>query len=154
MDSAFLHARSLFEFFTKEKESRNYLTVKNFGSEPLCSKIYKDWEASLHCYLMHLQDRLTADLKKKLNGRKIKKDIKNQVVEFAKEIIRLWIEFSDDTAMKNYKELLDEKLCEAFKDAEETARKYDIEMPFKIPRNPQKSKRIIKRSKEKSCKIN
>lgn len=116
MDSAFLHARALFEFFTytqSNSKQRKYKVIwKDFGlKEPLISSFYKDWMLPLHHHLMHLENRL--DITNIINS----KHLKDMVFDFAQEIVRLWRDFSSkvDTRLKPE---LDIKLEDAIIEAE------------------------------------
>jgi hypothetical protein len=94
MDSAFVHARSLFEFFVG-KSSKNHYSVKHFiaGAAPLTSASYtKDWSVPLHKYVIHAQTRLHPA---PLSSSGTQKDLNKMPVDFAIEILRLWKEFED-----------------------------------------------------------
>src|SRR6188472_2258493 len=57
MDSAALHARALFEFFTGEGSNKGRLK-SIFGIEPITSKRYPgDWIRPINTHMMHAQDR-------------------------------------------------------------------------------------------------
>jgi hypothetical protein len=91
MDSAALHARTLFEFFTKGTTD-NYYGLDAFDIGTIPSELYTDdWEPILHSFLMHAQDR--SDPKQLLSfDRTIHKDLNQMAVDFAREIVRLWKE--------------------------------------------------------------
>jgi hypothetical protein len=93
MDSACLHSRALFEFFTKPT-GLNYYGCDQFlskGSPLVSSANTKGWEIPLHGFLMHAQDRSSPVKLRTLTGRR--KDLNRMPVDFAKEILRLWEEF-------------------------------------------------------------
>ncbi len=94
MDSAFLHARVLFEFFTKERTGSNYYAaVDQFGlPAALVSVSYKQWQRPLHAHLMHAQPRDRTPPLTALDG--TKKDLSEMAPDFAAEIERLWGEFA------------------------------------------------------------
>src|SRR5258707_8346556 len=57
MDSAFLHARALFEFFVQQP-TKNHVSSSGFLGTVLNSSSYEnDWKRPLHTFLMHAQDR-------------------------------------------------------------------------------------------------
>jgi hypothetical protein len=92
MDSAFLHARTLFEFFTKPT-GRNYYGSDVFQVATLSSALYTDdWVEILHAYLMHAQDRSSPRQLEGFDG-STTKDLNEMPVDFAKEVVRLWREF-------------------------------------------------------------
>lgn len=99
MDSAFLHARSLFEFFTQCTKPNHY-GANSFLSRPLTSNLYGDWCGPLHAFLMHAQDRSRPRKLKVAGG--ATKDLNQMPVEFANEILRLWKEFENELARQRY----------------------------------------------------
>ena len=95
MDSAFLHARTLFEFFTSDETRSNYYTVDQFGLTKLDSPLYRaGWKSGLHEYLMHAQRREGQQPLTDANG--TQKALKTMAPDFAAEIVRLWQVFVDD----------------------------------------------------------
>ena len=61
MDSAFLHARTLFEFFTRKTQDYFYGHDQYGVTTKIKSSLYeKHWSSSLHARLMHTQDRSTS----------------------------------------------------------------------------------------------
>jgi len=101
MDSAFLHARALFEFFV-QPTGGNYYSVEQFVGAPLTSSDYKDdktgWKGPLHAHLMHAQDRSKP---RKLQSPDGPKDLNEMPVYFAHEILRLWKEFEQELGKSN-----------------------------------------------------
>ena len=99
MDSTFLHARTLFEFFTKNAQvaknpDGNYYTCDIFGVAPLSSSLYTgDWQDILHRYIMHAQNRSRPRKLKSYDNQATTKDLKDMPVDFAREVVRLWREF-------------------------------------------------------------
>lgn len=99
MDSAFLHVRSLFEFFTHNnpKNQLHLVTWYYYGlSQGLDSPLYSKWMQQLHHHVMHLENRL------KVNNVVGGTHLKNMPFKFAIEIVRLWQEFSSkiDSSLK------------------------------------------------------
>lgn len=93
MDSTFLHARTLFEFFT-QPTTQNYYGCNAFGLSTIPSSIYRDdWKAILHAYMMHAQDRSQPRQLKSFDGQ-TEKDLNRMPVDFAREVVRLWREFA------------------------------------------------------------
>ena len=91
MDSALLHARSLFEFFTHTDPARkkNLVTWKDFNlEEAINSELYKEWIKPLHHHVMHLENRF--DVTNEING----VHLKDMVTKFSAEIVNIWSIFS------------------------------------------------------------
>lgn len=92
MDSAFLHARTLFEFFS-HKTTDNYYGYDVFKIIMPSSVIYNsNWKSPLHAHMMHAQDRSIPHPLTSFD-RKSKKDLNKMPMDFAKEIVRVWREF-------------------------------------------------------------
>lgn len=119
MDSAFLHARALFEFFVKQK---NHHSSSEFLGTVLNSSSYEnDWKRPLHTFLMHAGDRSRPA---PLNSSGVKKDLNRMPVDFALEILKLWKEFeeglgrSSETGDQELRELARQKRKEAIRGAD------------------------------------
>jgi Fe-S cluster biosynthesis and repair protein YggX len=90
MDSAFVHSRCLFKFFT-EARGGNDISVVEFGAGPYPSGPYKAWARSLDRHVLHIS-----------KGRVSPTNIRNrdhlneQVEAFARDIVRLWETFESD----------------------------------------------------------
>lgn len=109
MDSTFLHARALFEFFTKDT-SRNYYGYSEYKIPPnkLVSSLYTSnltsnpinigWDGPLHSFIMHTQDRSTPSKLKSYDGLSMK-DLNEMPVDFAKEVVRLWRDFVKELSL-------------------------------------------------------
>jgi hypothetical protein len=99
MDSAFVRARKLFEFFVNEK-SRNFRCCTEFlgVGNSLKSSKYESWEDIFHKFLIHLQDRSSpAPLVISAGA----KDLNQMPVDFALEALRLWEEFEKKLGQMN-----------------------------------------------------
>jgi hypothetical protein len=123
LDSAFLHARALFEFFVQRTNDNHYGSSEFLGLDTvLKSNSYtNDWRAPLHAFLMHAQDRShPAPLKS--SG--VEKDLNQMPVDFAHEILKLWKEFegrlgdSNDAGDQKLQELCRDKRKEAIEKAQ------------------------------------
>ncbi|WP_204081383.1 hypothetical protein [Mycobacterium riyadhense] len=116
MDSAFLHSRSLYEFFTSKdgKSSKHLLTWKALGlSERLTSPIYDKFRVPLHKRLMHLEPDRPGEIA-----------IKDEVVTIAKDVLALWDKFAASAEVSKYAAELDEARARAILDSNETAQRY------------------------------
>ena len=92
MDSAALHARTLFEFFTKPS-TKNHLGMNLYGLQPiLLSRYLLDWHGPLHSHLMHLRYRRVGQTYKLRRY----KDLNRMPVDFGHEVVRLWRMFISD----------------------------------------------------------
>ena len=100
MDSAALHARALFEFFTQSTRP-NHIGIDLYGLETISSPNYGDrrsnpalgcWSSPLHSHLMHLQDRTVGQRLKSFDGSTMK-DLNRMPVDFGHEVVCLWREF-------------------------------------------------------------
>jgi hypothetical protein len=131
MDSTFLHARSLYEFFTateesitrNEKRGSTRLTWRDYSlTARQTSNKYDQFMKPLHGRVMHLEkDRSGHD------------EIKNEVVNFAVDILRLWNGFSQNPSVKPYESLLNKFRVRAIEDAASVAKqykRYGFECPF------------------------
>jgi hypothetical protein len=117
MDSAFLHARTLFEFFTK-KTNNNHYGCNEFIGKTLPSPKYQGWTGPLHRHLMHAQTRsLPEQLEDFWGGMK---DLNKMPVRFALEILRLWKAFEEEllNSDKDLSKLAQDKRREAIERAQ------------------------------------
>jgi hypothetical protein len=93
MDSAFLHARALFEFFTKRRNDY-HCSCEEFIAKELQCKRYANWADPLHKHVMHFQTR---DDPKQLGGFSDgMKALNKMPVDFALEVRKLWKEFEKE----------------------------------------------------------
>lgn len=97
LDSAFLHARALFEFFTKSTRS-NFYGCDSYHIALLSSLAYSSgWESILHSFIMHTQYRSNPRKLRSFDGTTTK-DLNEMPIDFAREVIRLWREFVNGLA--------------------------------------------------------
>jgi len=101
VDSACLHARSLFEFFChpyKRDETGNHYSCDQYIGHVLESKLYRDsWSDPLHAYLMHTQDRSTPRRIIGFGDPPVERDNLNKMpVDFAFEVLKLWQRFEEE----------------------------------------------------------
>jgi len=98
MDSACLHARSLYEFFlTPKKNSRpdTAYAERDFGVTLKPTKVSSTYIDSLNKRLFHV-DLYRPVPVKKVGGsvKKVKTDVNTRVVEIATDVLTLWDEFA------------------------------------------------------------
>jgi len=125
MDSAFVHARCLFNFFTRKR--RNDISITEFGqNSPYKSIIFDTWEESLHRHVLHIK-------KARLKPTNLKTGIhlNEQVENLAREILRLWEQFEKDSSASNFAGLLHESRARAIKDAENDTKRL-INPPYTL----------------------
>ncbi len=100
MDSVFLHARTLFEFFTTRTTPNHYgydayrVSMIPIGATQVPTRyLSNNWSSALHAYLMHAQDRTVTRRLTSFDGTTTK-DIKKMPVDFAQEVVGLWRDFA------------------------------------------------------------
>lgn len=123
VDSACLHARTLFEFFClpNRSEGDNHYGCNQYIGRVLESRLYtENWSDPLHAYLMHAQDRSTPRRLISFGDPTIERDNLNKMpVDFALEILRLWQKFehelgnSSDPEIKKLQAIARDKRKEA-----------------------------------------
>lgn len=122
MNTVFLHARSLYEFFTatekaievNEQKRRNRLTWRDYGEEARqTSKTYCELMDSLHGRVMHVA-----------KDRAAHKEIKNAVVHLAADILSLWKCFATKPGVEMYAAVLDHARQNAIGEAAKVAEQY------------------------------
>lgn len=114
MDSAFVHARSLYEFFTNPKPQSERLSWRDYGMRgPLISKRYNRFIRPLHGRVMHLNKNRTGY-----------RQIKGEVLRLALDVLALWQEFSEKSEVQPYRNLLDDRRKRAIKEATSVAEQY------------------------------
>jgi hypothetical protein len=125
MDSALLHARSLYEFFTSTEESitrsgknkkkkMRRLTWQDFGRG--CrqdSATFDKFQSALHGRVMHLEwDRTGYE------------EVKKEVVTLALDLLRLWDAFCGKPEVASYAALLKTKRDDAVDEARRVGEQY------------------------------
>jgi len=122
MDSVFLHARTLFEFFVQPTNNNHYGANDYLGTVLMSDNYTNDWSGPLHNSLMHAQDRSRPVPLMSCSG--VKKDLNQMPVDFAHEILKLWKEFEGMLAKSSVPQIQElarlarEKREEAIKGAE------------------------------------
>ena len=123
MDSVFLHARSLYEFFTATNIRQQRITWRDYGRDTgQTSEIYNGLMEPLHGRVMHLD-----------KGRANHKEVKGEVLTIAKDILQLWLNFSRKPEVAAYTPMLDEHRRRALHEARDVADQYKrrgFESPF------------------------
>lgn len=121
MDSAFLHARNLYEFFTattesmKKNEKWGTLTWQDYSGHAIqtSNKYDKDFREDFHGRLLHLS-----------RSRSTRAPIKDEVTILAKDILQLWVGFAKKPGMEPYAILLEEMQQAAVNEAIHVAGQY------------------------------
>ncbi len=112
MDSAFVHARNLFNFFTEDQGGVD-VSVTEFGpTDPYPSPVYDEWREPLHRHLLHIaKGRINPT---NLHGTA---HLKDQVLAFATAILDLWSQLQSDPAAAPYASLLADARARAIQDS-------------------------------------
>lgn len=119
MDSTFLHARTLFEFFT-EPTRNNYYGCDVFKVTANKRTPYqREWKPILHAFMMHAQDRSAPQKLSSYDGTQTK-DLQDMPVDFAREIVRLWAEFTK--ALSGHNQKLGQRASEILLEAQDQAK--------------------------------
>jgi hypothetical protein len=122
MDSVFLHARNLYEFFTATRKRPDRLTWHDYGQPARqTSATYDRFINALHGRGMHLG-----------NDRSSYEPVKHEVLNFANDILRLWAAFSGKPGIRPYKKALDDCHRRALNEANKVAEQYQ-QYGFKSP---------------------
>ena len=125
MDSAFVHARNLFNFLTPVVQRPRWdIGVSELGPQPQTSAFYDTWREPLHAHVLHTRSRFTPTNVK--NGVRINM----QVIAFANEVLRLWSELEADPSAAPYAAALKDARERAMKDAANDASKHGMKAPI------------------------
>jgi len=119
MESAFVHARSLFVFFaaTKgDKENANSTKMTDFGLKMYKSPIYSTSKEPLNRHLFHLNKKRLKPTNQNSNAR-----INEKVKVFADEILRLWEMFEEEDGLGELGNIAKAARLRALKDARNTS---------------------------------
>lgn len=110
-DSAFVHARCLFNFFTSTKSGTD-ISIVEFGPEAYESPIYEKWKEPLNRHVLHIS-------KGRANPQNLKNGthLNEQVLDFATEILHLWEKFETDPSASGYAANLSEARQQAIQHA-------------------------------------
>lgn len=115
-DSAFMHARTLFEFFTSKGKNSNILRITEFGPRKFKSNVYAKWKIPLNRHVLHLSEK-----RLKPNNLKAGEHLNEQVEVFAREILKLWERFENDPAASSFQSTLRKVRVRAVEDAKNDA---------------------------------
>lgn len=113
MDSSFVHARCLLEFFTRQKGGNDVSVTELGPASPYTSPLYNQWCEPLNRHVLHISP-----------GRTTPSNIQNGThlnelpEELAREVLGLWKKLEDDTAASAYSPLLRDARKQAVADAE------------------------------------
>lgn len=112
MDSAFIHARCLYFFFTK-LTTKNDISITEFGPNPYKSELFTTWIGPLNMHVLHINQGRSTPTNIQ-NGQQLNE----QVVMFAREILMLWDKLIVDSAACSFKKELIKARNEAVAGAE------------------------------------
>ncbi|MBI3984182.1 hypothetical protein HY346_02690 [Candidatus Microgenomates bacterium] len=108
-DSVYLHARNLYNFFTKSK-SRDDGSITQYGDKVISSPLYpKPWGPALNNRVMHIGNRSnTINIQGVVH-------LNDMVQEFAQDITRMWQEWIDQTSDLELRQKLEDALAQSEK---------------------------------------
>lgn len=115
-DSSFVHARSLFEFFASSSKNKNLLKASEFGAKKYRSDVYTKWKMALNRHVLHLNAQRLSP--KNMKG---ESHLSEQVESFAREILRLWVQFETDPRTEQFHEAFEVARLHAIADAQNDA---------------------------------
>ena len=124
MDSAFVHTRCLYKFFTQQQSS-NDISIVEFGTAAYSSTLFNTWEEALNRHVLHIS-------KGRLNPTNTDNTthLNEHVLDFANDIYKLWIKFENDPLASTFAtELLDARI-KAVQDASNDAIGHGITLVF------------------------
>ena len=111
MDSVYVHARCLFNFFTGS--GRNDVSVTEFGpTAPYTSSVYDLWCEPLNRHVLHIAKGRTTPNNLRSSGH-----LNEQAKVFGNEVLRLWDQLIGDSAAAPFKADFEWARGEAIKDA-------------------------------------
>lgn len=111
MDSAFVHARNLYNFFTRKNKKYDG-NIKAYGEELFSSKQYNDWEEALNVYVLHIKSS-----RRESSNKVGDLFLSDQVSNFADEIVTLWKDWIKKTN-NSLEQIVASSLANAERDAE------------------------------------
>lgn len=120
MDSAFVHTRCLYKFFTQSQSSHD-ISIVEFGTAAYPSTLFSTWEEALNRHVLHISKGRVAP-----TNRDSTTHLNEHVEDFANDIYQLWIKFENDPQASTFAtELLDAR-TKAVQDASNDASKHSI----------------------------
>ena len=124
MDSAFVHARCLYKFFTQSQSSHD-ISITEFRTSAYQSSLFDTWEKPLNRHVLHIS-------KGRLNPTNTDgtTHLNEHVEDFANDIYKLWVKFENDPLASIFAtELLDARI-KAVQDASNDAVGHGITLVF------------------------
>ena len=124
MDSAFVHARCLYKFFTQQQSSHD-ISIVEFGATAYQSSLFDNWEKPLNRHVLHIS-------KGRLNPTNTDSTthLNEHIGDFASDIYKLWVKFESDPLASTFAtELLDAR-TKAVQDSANDAGKHSIARLF------------------------
>ncbi|MBL8015338.1 MAG: hypothetical protein JNK26_04085 [Candidatus Doudnabacteria bacterium] len=110
-DSAYMHTRNLYNFFSNKRNDAN---VEDFIQYPFDVTVYNKWSDALHSHALHIKsDRVTPS--NVVDGQ----HLNEQVPNFVSDILRLWQDWIDATNSQTDKQVLVDALARAQKEAQD-----------------------------------
>jgi hypothetical protein len=124
MDSAFVHTRCLYKFFTQQQSGHD-ISITEFGAAAYSSTLFSTWEEALNRHVLHISKGRSAP-----TNRDSTTHLNEHVEDFADDIYKLWVKFENDPLASTFAtELLDAR-TKAVQDAGNDASKHKISPIF------------------------
>lgn len=120
MDSAFVHARCLYKFFTQQQSSHD-ISVTEFGTTPYQSTLFSTWEEALNRQVLHISKGRTSPTN--TDGTT---HLNKHVEDFANDIYKLWLRLESDPLVSAYAAELIEARTKAVADAANDASRHNV----------------------------
>lgn len=111
MDSAFVHARVLYEFVTREDHWK-----RTAAHMPRIAPLWVKYEDAMHRRVLHPDPR-----RPQAAGTQHGDDLKDRVVDFARDLLALWDDITTDPQMRPYRSTMSNTRAAAVADAKQVA---------------------------------
>jgi hypothetical protein len=124
MDSAFVHTRCLYKFFTQQQSSHD-ISIVEFGAAAYQSNLFDTWEKPLNRHVLHIS-------KGRLNPTNTDSTthLNEHVEDFANDIYKLWVKFENDPLASTFATELRNSRTKAVQDASNDASKHRVSPIF------------------------
>ncbi len=124
MDSAFVHARCLYRFFT-QRQSGHDISITEFGIPAYQSSLFDIWEKPLNRHVLHIS-------KGRLNPTNTDSTthLNEHVLDFANDIYKLWIKFETNPLAANFSTELLNSRTKAVQDTVNDAVRHSVRPIF------------------------
>jgi len=126
MDSAFVHIRCLYKFFTQQQSSHD-ISITEFGTGAYQSTLFSNWEEALNRHVLHISKGRASPTN--TDGTT---HLNEHVKDFANDIYKLWLKFESDPLASTFAAELSEARTKALQDAVNDASKHNVSPLFSL----------------------